>query len=115
MAVALHALQECYREYVTNAWPLTMVRQVKLLWLLWIRPPQQLTFRRQLHKKTLMLPSWLLLEYSAVVLFSTALCIECMARMVWQNCPGIANRVQLSRTLFHETVTIRSIKTRKAS
>ena len=94
-----------HREYVTNAQPLTMVRQVKLLWLIWIRPPQQLTFHRQLRKKKAMLTSWLLLEYSAVVLFSTALHIECMAQMVQQNCPSAANMVRLSRTLFRETVT----------
>ena len=55
-----------------------------------------------------MLQSRLLLEYSAVVLFSTVLYIECMAQMVRQNCPGIASRVQLSRTLLYGKVTIRS-------
>ena len=57
-----------------------------------------------------MLPSQLLLEYSVIMLFSTALHIECMAQMVWQNCPGIANMVQLSQTLFHETVTVCHMK-----
>ena len=53
-----------------------------------------------------MLPSQQLLEYSAVMLFSTASRIECMMQIVQQNCPGIANMVRLSWTLFHETVTI---------
>ena len=98
------------REYVTNARPLTMVQRVKLLWLLWIRTPQQLIFRRQLHKEKVMLPSRLLLEYSIIILFSTALYIDDMARMVRQNCPGTTNRVRLSRTLFHETVTVHHMK-----
>ena len=80
----------------------------KLLSLLPIRPPQQPTFRRQLRKEKAVLPSNLLLEYSAVMLFSTASRIECMMQRVRQNCPGNANRVRLARTLFHETVTVRS-------
>ena len=110
MAVALHALQECTMSTSLMLGPLTMVRQVILLTFLPIRPHQQLTFHRQFCKKKLMLPSQHLLEYSTVMLFRTVLHIECMAQMVWQNCPGIVNMVQLSWTLFHETVTVRHMK-----
>ena len=107
--MALHALQEYAMRMSLMLGPLTMVRQVVLLWLLQIETTQQLAFCSQLHKKKEMLPSQLLLEYSAVMLFSTALHIECMGQMVWWNCPGIANRVQLSWTLLHEAVTVCSI------
>ena len=63
-------------EYITNARSINHGPMSKLLWLLRIRTPQQLTFRRQLRKKKAMLPSQLLLEYSAIMLFSTALYIE---------------------------------------
>ena len=54
MAVALHALQECAVSTSLTLGPLTMVQQVILLSLPPIRPPQQLTFRRQLHKEKAM-------------------------------------------------------------
>ena len=107
--MALHALQECTVSMLLTLGPLNMVRRVKLLCLLWIRTPQQLAFCSQLRKKKAMLRSQLLLEYSAIILSSTALHIECIAQMVRQNCPGIANRVQFSWTLLHEAVTVRSI------
>ena len=51
----------------------------------------------------------LLLDFFAVMLFSTVLHIEDMAQMVWKNFPGIAKMVQLPRTFSHEVVTLCSI------
>ena len=52
-----------HREYVTNARSINHGPTSNITMLLPIRPPQQLTFCRQLRKIKAMLPSQLLLEY----------------------------------------------------
>ena len=97
-------------KHVTKAWLINHGAMSNITMFLQIRSPQQLAFCSQFRKKRLLLPSQLLSEYSAVKLFSTVLPINGIALIVWQDCPGIINMVQLSWLFLHETVTVRCMK-----
>ena len=96
-------------EYVTNVRSIdhgptsniTMVAAEKL--------PQQLAFCSQLWKKKqcCQVSYYQLVCHNAV---STILHTGGIAQIVWQNVPGIANMIQLSRTFLYEAVTVHSIE-----